>query len=109
MWLNKPLLLLSLVIPAGCEASHLAECPAYLNEKSNVLSNVDLFDGPLSDQAFLAPNTSHSDWDVSGYASTEYVISLLCHYRAGTKAVVVPKAAKICTTSGKKKMSAWCE
>ena len=109
MWLSKPLLLLSFVIPAGCEAGHLAECPAYLNEKSNMLSNVDLFDGPLSDQAFLAPNTPNNDWDVSGYAATDYVISLLCHYKSGTKEIVVPKAAKMCTTSGTNKMSAWCD
>ena len=110
MWLNKLLPLFLFLTPAWSLAEHLVECPPYLNIKSNPLVHFQVFDGPLSDKAFLAPNTPEGNLDVSGYANNDYNISLLCHYKSGESQIItIPKTVKRCTSRGKKMLSVWCE
>lgn len=101
--------LLVLIIPLGCSAKNLVECPPHLKAFENLLDNARLFDGPVNDKYELAPDHENgASWDVSGYKTSARSLILLCIYKSGTKEIVVPKTASSCTLSGVHGTAAWC-
>jgi hypothetical protein len=75
------------MVLAAAHAVALA-CPTA--HRGAVLDNVTLFDGPLTDNAILAPERSRQgraaltqEWDVSGVHRAGRTLHLRCRYRGG--------------------------
>jgi hypothetical protein len=72
---------------AAAQAAVLA-CPG--TYRGSALDSVTLFDGPLADNAVLAPERSRQgrdgltqDWDVAGVHRAGRTLHLRCSYRGG--------------------------
>lgn len=100
--------LLAVTFPLACCAKSAVDCPAYLGSKSNVLVGADLFDGPATNKAALAPDWQNgATWDIRSYNAPEDHLFLVCRYKSGNKEIEVPKSAKSCTVSNQGD-SVWC-
>jgi hypothetical protein len=98
------------VIPAIAHAES-GVCPKFVDTPRNPLENARLFDGPVSDNVELVPDSENGTaWDVQGYKSSGRQITLLCEYKnKNTIEVPVNKQYEYCYIKGKTTISAWCE
>lgn len=75
-----------------------------------MLVNARLFDGPVSDNVELVPDSSDgTTWSVAGYQSTGRTLRLRCEYKNGyVVTVLVEHSAKRCYFKGKSPAVARC-
>jgi len=91
----------ALLILLSCQPAYAADfsCPEI---KDNPLTTVEIYDGPFSDQAILAPDTSKgtaangsSTWDVAYVFEAGRELNVICRYKNQKKTEEIRSAAKL--------------